>query len=114
MSEAAASGEPGADRPLPPTSPGATLLDAGPFADLLALARFERELEALTGTGGVHTRRISRGRALIEIAGCGPEELAAALRRLPCRVSLEPPAQGRAAVVVWAELVDPSATGEER
>jgi hypothetical protein len=72
--------------------PGVTLIDAGPFADLIELRHFEEELAAVPGVYDVRVRRFGHGRARIEVGAGSTHELMAEVGRThgPTEISERP------------------------
>jgi hypothetical protein len=70
------------ERLTPPPAEGerTLVLDAGPFADIAALARFERALAEVAGAEHVHVDSFRDGRARIDVRVEGPMALAERLR----------------------------------
>lgn len=74
--------------PMPPapnghvSAPADTVVEAGPFADLIDLHRFEDSLAALEGVADVRVRRFGHRMATIDVAMTGNSELAPELPRL--------------------------------
>jgi hypothetical protein len=85
-----------APRPVPAADEGppagVTLLDAGPFADLIELRHFEEELAAVPGVHEVRVRRFGHGRARIEVGAGARHELMAEIGRAhgPTEISERP------------------------
>lgn len=72
---------------------GMLTIDAGPFEEMAALARFEQALREVPGARDVHVRTLERSRALVDVILGEPVAFGAALRR----ASTQPLAITRAA-----------------
>jgi hypothetical protein len=95
--------------PQPP--PGVTLLDVGPFADLIELRHFEEELAAVSGVHDVRVRRFGHGRARIEV-GATPHELMAAIGSTHAPAEISERAGGEIVVELPAAGEGEGADGE--
>ena len=89
-------------------STSVALVDAGPFADLVELRRFEDDLASLTAVRDVRVRRFGQGRASIEVGLTGPYALSRELYRLGREMSVTDGATGDLVV----DFVPPPLAGE--
>ena len=88
---------------------GVTLLDAGPFADLIELRHFEEGLAAMPGVHDVRVRRFGHGRARIEVGAGARHELMVEVGRThgPTEISERP--NGEIVIELPADEVDAGA-----
>lgn len=88
-------------------------LNAGPFADLIELRRFEEDLAALAAVREVRVRRFGRGRASIEIGLAVPYLLARELQQLgwPLEVAQQAGSEMRIELVAPSPDAPPASGG---
>jgi hypothetical protein len=80
------------------------LVDAGPFADLIELRRFEEDLASLAAVRDVRVRRFGQGRATIEVGMTGAYDLGRELPAIPRGMQIAHGPDGE--VVVELEAVE--------
>jgi hypothetical protein len=113
---AARRAEPAADgrhqyvRPRPAASARASVLDVGPFADLVELHRFEQAVAALPAVRDLRVRRFGRGRARIDVVVEGSHSIGRELIRLGTPMRFEP----RTAEELIVHLPEPDAAPDGR
>lgn len=78
----------------PPPAADVAVVDAGPFADLIALRSFEEALMSLPGVQDLRVRRFSHRRAEIQLRLSGPISAERALMRLGYEVGVQQEAGG--------------------
>jgi hypothetical protein len=81
-----------------------TILDVGPFADLVELRHFEEAIVRLETVRDVHVRRFGHNRAKIEVGMLGPQSVGRELYRLGRPMDVEPGPDGEM-IVDFAEIV---------
>jgi hypothetical protein len=87
-----------------------TILDVGPFADLVELRLFEEAVGRLETVRDVHVRRFGHNRAKIEVGMLGPQPVGRELYRLGRPMEVEPGPDGEV-IVDFSEIVAEESAG---
>jgi hypothetical protein len=87
-----------AQHELPPAAANVTILDVGPFADLIELRHFEEAVARLEAVRDVRVRRFGHRRAMIELGLGGPYAIGRELFQLGRPMQIEPGPEGEVIV----------------
>jgi hypothetical protein len=90
-----------------------TILDVGPFADLVELRLFEEAVARLETVRDVHVRRFGHNRAKIEVGMLGPQPVGRELYRLGRPMEVEPGPDGEV-IVDFSEIVAEESVAPEQ